>query len=118
MTDRRKTPRAMLAAIALAAAPVPQQVTFTTPSDGGPPYLSITPEDLSDARLWASLLGLEYEDYLNDNGIRYLRVAPTQWHGWKIHLWASGPGDKAAVALPNATQVALAEAAAEEEQAG
>lgn len=82
----RKSPRAMLAAIALAKLPVPAEIGFDS---HGADTLKLRFSTLADARPWVDFLCLAWDDYLHTDGRRYLRIVAGRWLGWTVSIWAS-----------------------------
>lgn len=86
----RKSPRAMLALIALATdLPCPCEVTFYS-SRGS---LMLTFDRIDDAARWLAFLGAGSEPYVDKtNGRRHVgQVGLPKWHGWQFSAYAAEP---------------------------
>lgn len=102
----RKSPRALLAAIALAVdLPLPININFYDD------MVVMGFRTVSDGLAWATHIGAEAKPYINTDGNRYLGAALGGWHGWPVSLNAH---DEPADPLPadeTAALTALAEGA-------
>ncbi len=79
--------RQVLAAIALADLPMPNEINF---NDVRRDLLSLTFDGLADGETWARALG-GYEPARVYNGRRWLCQGQIRWHGWSVQLHASEP---------------------------
>lgn len=109
MSADRKSPRALLAAIVLAPAPVPQGIDIR--DDG---KLFLTMATFADGLAWAAHLGApDTSTYDNPNGHTYFTDCRVpDWHGWPVTIWASRPTDAPAVELDAADLAAVEQVAA------
>jgi hypothetical protein len=106
----RKSPRALLAAIVLAPAPVPQCIDIR--DDGQSLFLTMA--TFADGLAWAAHLGApNASTYDNPNGHTYFTDCRVpDWHGWRVTIWASRPTDAPAVELDAAEMAAVEQVAA------
>lgn len=120
----RLTRRAVLAAIALASAPTPQQVSFREEPDASVDLGMAT--DMPGFHAWCGLLGAEpawirHQPYPLDAAVPEFEIWSAviwgQWGGWRVYVRGSAPTPPAAAdePLPAETVTALSEVAEERE---
>jgi hypothetical protein len=120
MTETRISRRQVLAAIALADAPAPQEITFR--KDGV--NVTIDLDRIAEIRPWAKVFGASVEHVKNaiNKPLRYthngrsmvsVSLYTRTWRGWEICLHADEYADKFHVEpLDEETRAKLAEVAA------
>lgn len=94
MSGERKSPRAMLAAIALVDhLPMPDRFGFLVDETGDTAILSLSfrGDRLADGQHWAALLGGRVDTYVGTDGRSYLDGGRMMWHGWSVQVYASAP---------------------------
>ncbi len=103
-TDNPEGRRQVLAAIALSALPMPQNISF---NEDGDPLLSLAFDGLDDGEEWARALGGHLPARVG-NGRRWLDQECIRWRGWSVLLHASEPTADGGSDLDAETCAALA----------
>jgi hypothetical protein len=81
-TEAPREPRAMLALIALADAPVPKGISLYVDQY----HLHLDPHTIADGEAWVRYLHGVPSTYVGADSKTFLSYGPLMWHGWQVSL--------------------------------